>query len=230
MGWLQRHAGVIVISGIVFLVLSLGAGTLFGAGFGTPPPPPTPTPAPAETPDPDATPTPTPEPEDDIQRTYEAPPEMMIDPERRYEAIIHLRNGGAIRLELYADEAPGYVNNFAFLAEQRFYEGLTFHRVEPGFVIQGGDPEGTGFGGPGYWLEPESTGRRFEQGVISMAKAGNQVSGSQFFITLAPTPHLAEQDFTVFGSVIEGFEHVQGVAPGDRIDRIEIIETAEEAD
>lgn len=228
MGFLQRRAGIIVISGIVFLVLSLGAGTLFGAGFGTPPPPPTPTPAPtpdpAATPDPEATPTPTPEPEDEIQREYSAPPEMIIDPEQGYAAVIHLADGGQIHLELYPDAATGYVNNFVFLARNRFYDGLTFHRVVSDFIIQGGDPQGDGFGGPGYWLDPESNELPFDQGVVSMAKAGDQVSGSQFFITLAPTPHLVEQDFTVFGRVIDGFNYVEGVQAGDRIERIEIIE------
>ncbi len=234
MGFLQRRAGLIVVSGIVFLVLSLGAGTLFGAGFGTPPPPPTPTPEPtpdpAATPDPDETPAPTPEPEDEIERQFEAPPDMIIDPDGRYGAVIHLADGSQIQLELFPEQAPGYVNNFVFLAQNRFFEGLTFHRVVDDFVVQGGDPRGDGTGGPGYWLEPESNDLPFEQGVLSMAKLGDSVSGSQFFITLAPTPHLAEQDFTVFGRVVEGFDRVRGVQPGERIERVEVIEEASEPD
>jgi len=124
------------------------------------------------------------------------------------------------------------VNNFVFLARNDFYDGLTFHRVIAGFMAQGGDPEGQGFGGPGYDLVEEKNELEFGVGVLSMAK-GAQVSGSQFFITLAATPFL-EGDFTVFGQVIEGLDVLQQITvrePGpdapsaSHIIDIEIIET-----
>jgi len=157
---------------------------------------------------------------------------MEIDPSNRYEAVIRTERGD-IRVELLPGEAPGYVNNFVFLARNRFYDGLTFHRVLTGFVAQGGDPTGGGAGGPGYSLEEETNELPFDAGVISMAKS-TAVSGSQFFITLEPTPFL-EPDFTVFGRVIEGLEVARsltarepgpGAPPADRIISIEIIETA----
>jgi len=240
MGFFQRHGRWFFISGIVIMIVSLGA-----VFFPTSQPiaDPAPTLTPTSTPDPDVTATGTaeatstpeasPTPDDGIQRTYSAPPEMSIDTSASYEAVIHTERGD-VRLELLADEAPGYVNNFVFLAQNRFYEGLTFHRVEPGFVVQAGDPTATGLGGPGYWLPEETTDEPFEAGVLSMAKAGADVSGSQFFITLAPTPALAD-GFTVFGRVTEGLELLQafdprnpsaaGQAPGVRILGIEIIET-----
>ena len=239
MGFFQRHSRWFFIIGIVIMVVSLGA-VFFPAS--QPIADPEPTPTATDTPDPSATATGTaeatstaeasPTPDDGIQRTYSAPPEMTIDREASYEAVIRTERGD-VRLELLADEAPGYVNNFVFLAQNRFFEGLTFHRVEPGFVVQAGDPTATGLGGPGYWLPEETTDEPFEVGVLSMAKAGDDVSGSQFFITLAPTPALADS-FTVFGRVTEGLELLQafdprdpsvlGQAPGVRILGIDIIE------
>ncbi|MQA01107.1 MAG: peptidylprolyl isomerase [Dehalococcoidia bacterium] len=154
-------------------------------------------------------PTGTVEGEDPITRSYEAAPEMSIDVARSYEAVIHL-DAGDVRVELLPDEAPGYVNNFVFLAQNDFFDGLTFHRVVPGFVAQGGDPTGSGFGGPGYGLEEESNRLTFEPGVLSMAKSAAGVSGSQFFVTLGPAPHL-NGDFTVFGRVTEGLELLEAL-------------------
>ena len=123
-------------------------------------------------------------------------------------------------------------NNFVFLARNNFFDGLTFHRVIPGFVAQGGDPTGGGAGGPGYDLEEETNDLPFDAGVLSMAKS-NKVSGSQFFITLEPTPFL-ESEFTVFGRVIEGLDVARsltareaspGAPPAARILSIEITET-----
>ena len=156
---------------------------------------------------------------------------MEINPSNRYEALIRTERGD-IRVELLPQEAPGYVNNFVFLARNNFFDGLTFHRVIPGFVAQGGDPTGGGAGGPGYDLEEETNDLPFDAGVLSMAKS-SRVSGSQFFITLAPTPHL-EPDFTVFGRVIEGLDVARsltareaspGAPPAARILSIEITET-----
>ncbi len=239
MGWLQQHTKIIVVGGIIFLVVSLGAGSLFATGLGGTTQVPDPTPMATDTPDPSETPdvTPTPDP-DAIQRNYDAAPPLTIDPDATYEAIIHLEGGREVRIELFPGEAPGFVNNFVFLAENRFFDGLTFHRVVPGFVAQAGDPAGDNTGGPGYWLEDEANDIPLSTGVLAMAKAGTSVSGSQFFITLTPQPVLKQQGFTAFGQVVEGFEHIEGLTPrepvpgaaeqpepGDVIERIEIIET-----
>ncbi|MBM4416293.1 MAG: peptidylprolyl isomerase [Chloroflexi bacterium] len=167
-----------------------------------------------------------------IVRSYAAAPALQIDAARQYEALIRTEKGD-VRVQLLAGEAPQHVNNFVFLARNRFYEGLTFHRVIAGFVAQGGDPRGDGTAGPGYWLPVERNAVPMEAGALAMAKTGEQVSGSQFFITLAPQPQLAE-GFTVFGRVVEGFEVVRaltqrepqrpGQPPGDRILAIEISE------
>jgi cyclophilin family peptidyl-prolyl cis-trans isomerase len=243
MGWLQRNQRAFYLGGIVVMVLSLGGivfATQFGGGHsgtsssagttstsdtagGTPDGAGTPTQDGTAEPEPDG---------DAIVRSYAAPPELSIDTSARYEAVIRTERG-EIRLELLANEAPGYVNNFVFLARNRFYEGLTFHRVVPGFVAQAGDPTATGFGGSGYQLPEERNALPFEMGVISMAKAGSIVDGAQFFITLAPTPGLAA-DFTVFGRVTAGMDVLQALtprdpgqstAPGDLILEIEIIES-----
>ena len=236
MGYLQRNQRAFYLAGIVVMVLSLG-GVIFAtectAGApGAPAATPTAEPEPAATAEATPTAAAADAPGDDaIVRSYGSPPALAIDAGAGYEAVIRTERGD-IRLELYADEAPGYVNNFVFLARNRFYEGLTFHRVVPGFVAQGGDPTGTGFGDPGYELEEERNSLPFDAGVISMAKAGSRVNGSQFFITLAPTPHLAD-DFTAFGRVIGGLEVLAALSPrdpatasgpGDVILRIEIIE------
>ena len=158
---------------------------------------------------------------------YSAPPEMQINPDKAYIATISTAKGDII-VQLDASAAPLTVNNFVFLAEQGFYDGLTFHRVEPGFVIQGGDPTGTGGGGPGYTVPAEIQLPHVE-GAIAMARRGDEVnpdrasSGSQFYITLAPTPFL-DEGYTAFGQVIEGMEVVQSIAIGDVIEKITITE------
>lgn len=234
MGFMQRHTREFFLGGILVMVLSLGS-IIFATRLGGA------TPREAE---PDATATPAAEataeasatssdPVDEIVRVYAAAPELEIDPEASYEAVLHLDNGD-VRIELYAAEATGYVNNFVFLARNRFFDGLTFHRVIPGFAAQGGDPTGAGFGSPGYVLTDESNNLQFERGVLSMAEdTAGQVNGSQFFVTLGPTPHL-NGDFTVFGRVVEGLELLDGLTArdplkpdqpdGDTILSIEIIE------
>jgi cyclophilin family peptidyl-prolyl cis-trans isomerase len=163
----------------------------------------------------------------DRNNMYSAPPEMQIDPDKTYVATISTAKGDIV-VQLDANAAPLTVNNFVFLAEQGFYDGLTFHRVEPGFVIQGGDPAGTGGGGPGYTVPAEIQLPHVE-GAIAMARRGDQVnpdrasSGSQFYITLAPTPFL-DEGYTAFGHVIEGMEVVQAIAIGDVIETITITE------
>jgi len=163
----------------------------------------------------------------DRNNMYSAPPEMQIDPDKTYVATISTAKGDIV-VQLDASAAPLTVNNFVFLAEQGFYDGLTFHRVEPGFVIQGGDPAGTGGGGPGYTVPAEIQLPHVE-GAIAMARRGDEVnpdrasSGSQFYITLAPTPFL-DEGYTAFGHVIEGMEVVQAIAIGDVIEKITITE------
>jgi cyclophilin family peptidyl-prolyl cis-trans isomerase len=180
--------------------------------------------APTGTPEASASPTPTSPP---IQRTYAAPPEMTIDQNKRYFATIQTEKGD-IRLELFPKDAPQAVNNFVFLARNDFFDGLTFHRVIDGFVAQGGDPVGDSTGGPGYFLPVERNDLKHEIGAIAMARSVQGVSGSQFYITLAPQPNLDTQGFTVFGKVVSGQDVLQGLtrrdpqrnpraAPGDKI-------------
>lgn len=135
---------------------------------------------------------------------FEAPPEMQIDTDKIYVATLETEKGDVV-IELFADRAPVTVNNFVFLAEQDFYDGTTFHRVIPGFMAQGGDPTGTGAGGPGYRFQDEIVpGLRFDQdGLLAMANSGPNTNGSQFFITYAPAPWLNGLH-TIFGKVISG--------------------------
>jgi peptidyl-prolyl cis-trans isomerase B (cyclophilin B) len=133
---------------------------------------------------------------------------------------------GTIELVLYAEYAPKTVNNFVFLAREGFYDGLVFHRVIPNFMIQGGDPTGSGRGGPGYRFEDEFLGNplNHETGVISMANAGPNTNGSQFFITHAPQPHLNGKH-TVFGKVIDGQNVVNAIQQGDKMVSVRISES-----
>ena len=144
----------------------------------------------------------------------EAPP-MTIDPEKSYQATIVTENGDIV-IDLYADKAPNTVNNFVFLAGEGFYDNTTFHRVLPGFMAQGGDPTGTGTGGPGYSFadefDPEL--RHDGPGVLSMANSGPNTNGSQFFITYEATPHLDDLH-TVFGRVVEGQDVLEAITPRD---------------
>ena len=166
-----------------------------------------------------------PESASDRNEMYDQPPEMQIDPTKSYEATISTAKGDIV-VELDAGAAPQTVNNFVFLAREGFYDGLTFHRVEPGFVIQGGDPLGTGRGGPGYTV-PAEIELEHVKGAIAMARLGDQAnperasSGSQFYITLAETPHL-DGAYTAFGQVVEGMDVVEAVAKGDVIESITI--------
>jgi peptidyl-prolyl cis-trans isomerase B (cyclophilin B) len=149
---------------------------------------------------------------------------MEIDPAKNYRATIET-NRGSIVLEMYPTYAPKTVNNFVFLARQGFYDGLTFHRVIANFMIQGGDPTGTGTGGPGYRFEDEVRNNplKHETGVISMANAGANTNGSQFFITHAPQSHLNGKH-TVFGKVIEGQDVVNAIKQGDKMSKVTITE------
>ena len=139
-----------------------------------------------------------------MPRQYNQPPEMAIDASKSYSATIRT-NHGDITLDLLPSAAPKTVNNFVFLAREGYYDGVIFHRVIPNFMIQGGDPTGTGMSGPGYQFEDEfDPAFGFDTpGILAMANAGPNTNGSQFFVTTAPTPHLNGRH-TVFGRVTEG--------------------------
>ena len=151
-------------------------------------------------------------------------PEMQVDLEKIYRAKMET-NKGVIELDLYTQYAPKTVNNFVFLAREGFYDGVTFHRVISDFMIQGGDPTGTGMGGPGYTFEDEFEGNPLthESHVISMANAGPGTNGSQFFITHSPQPHL-DGHHTVFGKVVTGEDVVDAIRQGDTMELVEIME------
>ena len=142
--------------------------------------------------------------------TFEAPPAFTLDPDVAYVADLELESG-TVRIELFNDLAPVHVNNFVFLAEQGFYDGLTFHRVVPGFVAQAGDPTATSSGGAGYVLPDEAaddaaTLSLGDAGIIAMARSGAGASSSQFFITQSPQATLDALGFTAFGRVVEGLD------------------------
>jgi cyclophilin family peptidyl-prolyl cis-trans isomerase len=168
------------------------------------------------------------------KRMYNAPPKMQIDPKKRYTAVMDT-SCGRIELELFADLTPKTVNNFVFLAREGFYDGLTFHRIIPEFMIQGGDPLGDGTGGPGYQFEDEIVKRlKFtEPGLLAMANSGPDTNGSQFFITTSEPKHLNGLH-TIFGRVTSGTDAVRKIeavgspsgAPSERvyIERVRILE------
>jgi len=158
------------------------------------------------------------------KKQWNSPPAMQIDEKKMYGITIETCRG-TMELELYPQHAPKTVNNFVFLAQEGFYDGVVFHRVIPDFVIQGGDPTGTGRGGPGYRFEDECTGNPLihERGAISMANAGPNTNGSQFFIAPSPQPHLNGKH-TVFGKVVKGLEVVDAVRQGDKMDRVTVTE------
>ena len=137
-------------------------------------------------------------------------------------ATIKLATGGIVKLELYPDSATNTVANFEKLSNSGFYNGLTFHRVEPGFVVQGGDPNGDGTGGPGYKIKAEFNDRKHVTGTLAMARASQPDSaGSQFYICLAPAPFL-DRNYTVFGQVSEGMELVQKIRRGDKMETVTV--------
>ena len=141
-------------------------------------------------------------------KEWSSPPKMTIDEQNEYTAVIETDLGNIV-LRLFANESPITVNNFVFLAQEGYYDGVMFHRVIHDFMVQGGDPTGTGSGGPGYMFEDEvNNGLKFDKpGLLAMANAGPGTNGSQFFITHVPTPHLTG-NHTIFGEVIEGMDTV----------------------
>ena len=167
-------------------------------------------------------------------KDYDRPPEMALKPGYKYHANF-VTEKGAVKVRLFAEEAPATVNNFVFLARDGYFDGTTFHRVIENFMVQGGDPTGTGTGGPGYRIQDEFHPdlRHDRPGRLSMANAGPNTGGSQFFITHVATPWLDDRH-AVFGEVVEGMEIVHAIRerdpqrdrePGDRIERVEIEES-----
>ncbi len=148
-------------------------------------------------------------------KQWPQPPANTIDPTKNYQAIFHTGKGD-ITVQLFADKVPITVNNFVFLAQQGFYDDTIFHRVIANFMVQGGDPTGTGRGGPGYRFKDEFSQelRHDKPGVLSMANAGANTNGSQFFITHVPTPWLDNQH-SVFGNVIRGMDVLLSIPPRD---------------
>ncbi len=168
-----------------------------------------------------------------MSKQYTSPPEMVIDTTKTYHAIFKTDKGD-IKIKLFADKAPKTVNNMVFLAREGYYDGTTFHRVIPDFMAQGGDPTGSGMGGPGYKFGDEfHPDLKFDRpGLLAMANAGPGTNGSQFFITFVETPWLNNRH-TIFGEVVEGMDVVKKIRvrdpqrdrqPGDILKTIEIVE------
>lgn len=157
-------------------------------------------------------------------KQWSSPPVMQIDQNKTYHATMETSRG-TIEIEFFPKNAPKTVNNFVFLSKEGFYDGISFHRVIGDFMIQGGDPTGTGRGGPGYQFEDETRGNPLthDTGVISMANAGPNTNGSQFFITHSPQPHLNGKH-TVFGKVVSGQDVVNAIRQGDMITKVTIRE------
>jgi peptidyl-prolyl cis-trans isomerase B (cyclophilin B) len=155
-------------------------------------------------------------------KQWKTPPAMQIDPSKEYTVLMET-NKGTIELVLYPAHAPKTVNNFVFLVREGYYDGIKFHRVIPDFVIQGGDPTGTGMGGPGYKFEDECKGNPLKHGTgwMSMANAGPNTNGSQFFITHSPQPHL-DGRHTVFGKVVNGMDVVNAIEQGDEMVKVTV--------
>ena len=162
-----------------------------------------------------------------MSKQYTSPPAMQIDAKKTYKASIDT-NKGKIEIDLFAEHAPKTVNNFVFLARDGFYDGVVFHRVISNFMVQCGDPTGTGRGGPGYRFEDEFRGNPHKHGTgtLSMANAGPGTNGSQFFITHAPQPHL-DGKHTVFGEVSgkESQNVVNAIRQGDVMNSVTITES-----
>jgi peptidyl-prolyl cis-trans isomerase B (cyclophilin B) len=159
-----------------------------------------------------------------MAKQWATPPDLTIDVKKVYKVSMETTKG-TIELEMYPQFAPKTVNNFIFLTNEGYYDGVSFHRVIANFVIQGGDPTGTGAGGPGYKFQDEFAGNPLihERGVMSMANAGPGTNGSQFFITHSPQPHLNGRH-TVFAKVTSGLEVVDAIRQGDKMIKVSVIE------
>jgi len=144
-----------------------------------------------------------------MAKTYSSPPQMAIDPSKKYKATIDT-SAGQMTAELFAAEAPKTDNNFVFLARDGFYDGVIFHRVIKGFMIQGGDPTGTGRGGPGYQFRDEPVNRAYSRGILAMANAGPNTNGSQFFVMHAD--YRLPPNYTIFGKLTGGEDTLDKIA------------------
>jgi len=193
---------------VPFRIVSVGliGVALFLASCGGQAPEPTPAPKPAPKP-----------------KTYSAPPPMVIDTSKKYTATIETDKGNLV-LELFASDVPMTVNNFVFLAREGFYDGTTFHRVIPDFMAQGGDPTGTGRGGPGYSFPDEFTEHTHVAGALSMANSGPNTNGCQFFITYTPQ-HGLDGKHSVFGKLVQGMDVLEKIKNGDVMKRVIIKES-----
>jgi peptidyl-prolyl cis-trans isomerase B (cyclophilin B) len=156
-------------------------------------------------------------------KSYNSPVPMIIDVNKKYVATIKTAKGDLV-LDLYPKDAPVTVNNFVTLARKGFYNGVTFHRIIPGFMAQGGDPTGTGGGGPGYKFQDEFSQRTHVTGALSMANSGPNTNGSQFFICYAPQPHLNGKH-TVFGQLTQGMDVLTKLVNGDKMTEVTIAES-----
>jgi len=144
----------------------------------------------------------------------------------KQSAVITMEKGGEIKFDFFPEDAPKTVENFVTLAKKSFYDGLTFHRVEPGFVVQGGDPQGNGMGGPGYKIKAEFNKQKHVRGAVAMARSNDPDSaGSQFYIVLAPANSL-DGKYTVFGIVTSGMDVVDKVRVGDKMKSVKIVDAA----
>ena len=159
-----------------------------------------------------------------MSKKYSAPPPLTIDPNKKYSAVFNTSRGEIV-CELFAKDAPNTVNNFIFLAQDKFYDGTVFHRVIANFMIQGGDPTASGSGGPGYRFEDEvkNNPHKHQVGSLSMANAGPNTNGSQFFITHVVTNWL-DGKHTVFGKVLSGQDVVNAIHQGDKLNSVTIRE------
>ena len=152
-------------------------------------------------------------------------PEMTIDESKTYRVTMDTTKG-AVVMDLMPALAPKTVNNFVYLARQGFYDGLTFHRFVDDFVIQGGDPTGTGSGGPGYKFEDEPVKGGYREGAVAMANSGPNTNGSQFFICNADCQHKLAPAYNLFGYVVDGLDVVKQLRQGDRMDKVAVEERA----
>jgi len=156
-----------------------------------------------------------------------SPPDMEIDTEKLYDVTIQTGQGDIV-MELDPHLAPRTVNNFISLARGGFYDGLTFHRVVADFVVQGGDPDGTGRGGPGYRFDDEPVKADYIEGAVAMANAGPNSNGSQFFICTVDDRHKLDKKYNLFGFVTKGLSVTKKIKVGDKMDKLEVVEKARE--
>ena len=202
-----------IILSVIVVILLVAIGAFLYINYGSKPAAPTPvsSSAPADNTAPQDSAAPT----SSGTMSWASAPAMTIDKTKQYFATVKMAKGGQFVIQLYPDKAPITVNSFVFLARQGFFNGVTFHRVLEGFMAQGGDPTGSGSGGPGYEFVNEDNDLKFDKaGVVAMANAGRDTNGSQFFITFGPQPSL-DGGYTIFGQVTEGMDVVNAITRRD---------------